>query len=431
MKSKMTRRRFCKAMGVTGLAAAAGPTILVRRGSAAAKKTVTLMTWSHFVPTFNPELERQVAEWAKLRGVEARVDFIAVRDLPAKLAAESESRSGHDIVHLRLFDAALQRVNLVEMDDVAADLEKTQGPWLDLAKYICRVGGHWYGMPWYYWSIPATINTEHWQKIGLSAEKVAKLTWEELLGPAEMLAKQNTPVAFAISECFDSYDVLSPLLFSFGAGTVDEKGKVIINSSETAASIDYVKKLAKFMPRDVLGWDDASNNRFLLAGLGAWSPNAPSVWAVARKDKLPVADKLDHVPMPAGPKGAYRNANTLSLGVWKFSPNIDLAKDLVKYLIRKDNVQSQIANSGGYNQPFLVGNRGHKVWQEEKALRYYEPPTENVRIPGWPGPANVGAQTAYTLFVVPVMFAKAVTGEASTADAIKWAERMLNRLYWG
>ena len=431
MKRNWTRRGFCKAVGVTGLATVAGSTVWVRRAPAASTRAVTLMTWSHFVPPFNPEVERQLAEWSKLRGAEARVDFIAVRDLPAKLAAEAEGQAGHDIIHLRLFDAALQRANLVELDDVAADLEKSMGPWLDPARYLCQVGGHWYGIPWYYWSLPATINTEHWRKIGLGPEDVAKLTWEGLLDPAEKLVKLGSPLGFALSETFDANDALYPVLWSFGGRTVDEKGKVVINSAETAAAIEYVKKLYKFMPREVLGWDDASNNVFMLNGTGAWTPNAPSVWAVARKDKMPVADKIDHVPLPAGARGQFRSASTLALGVWKFSPNIDLAKDLIRFLASKQNVSAQIAASWGFNQPFLGGNRGHKIYKDEPALRYYEPPLEQIRVPGWPGPANAGAQTAYTLFVVPVMFAKAVSGEASTADAIKWAEKTLNRLYWG
>ncbi|HWU39731.1 MAG TPA: twin-arginine translocation signal domain-containing protein, partial [Candidatus Acidoferrum sp.] len=73
MKREWTRRGFCKAVGVATLATAAGPSVWVRRASAAGTRTVTLMTWSHFVPPFNPEVERQLAEWSKLRGVEARV----------------------------------------------------------------------------------------------------------------------------------------------------------------------------------------------------------------------------------------------------------------------------------------------------------------------------------------------------------------------
>ena len=90
----------------------------------------------------------------KLRGVEARVDFIAVRDLSAKLAAEAEARKGHDVVEVRFFTGALYRANLAPLGDGAGDLEKTAGPWLDIAKYVGFVGGEWVSIPWYYYNIP-------------------------------------------------------------------------------------------------------------------------------------------------------------------------------------------------------------------------------------------------------------------------------------
>ncbi|HIE43538.1 MAG TPA: hypothetical protein EYP78_01915, partial [Candidatus Omnitrophica bacterium] len=68
-RKRLIRWQFLKVMWLVGLF------ILLLGGGGYASDTrplVTLLTWSHFVPTYNPELERQVAEWAKLRGVDAR-----------------------------------------------------------------------------------------------------------------------------------------------------------------------------------------------------------------------------------------------------------------------------------------------------------------------------------------------------------------------
>jgi ABC-type glycerol-3-phosphate transport system substrate-binding protein len=192
-----------------------------------------------------------------------------------------------------------------------------------------------------------------------------------------------------------------------------------------------VKKLAKFMPEDIMAWDDSSNNRFMLSGAGSWSPNGPSVWAVAKKDNMPIQAKIDHVPMPAGPAGRFRNALPICLGVWKFSPNINLAKDLIRYLLKKENFEKQAEASWGYNLPLLVGNRTAKVWTREKALRYYEPPKEPVYVSGYPAPPSPATQIALNLYIIPTMFAKAVSGETSTAKAIEWAEKQLKRIYAG
>lgn len=291
----LTRRRFLTQAG----AAVAAPWVMTRSPTAraAAAPTVTMIHWSHFVPSFNPLLRRQVAEWARSKGVNARVDFISYSDLPARLAAEAQSKSGHDIVQLRVFDASLYRDNLVLMDDVAADLERQWGPFRELGRYLDYVDGHWIAVPWYFWSFPATINTAYWRQIGFGTDNVAALGWEELATAARRLKDLGHPVGVAVSQAFDANDGLYPLLWAYGGRTVDEKGTVVIDSKETADSIEYLKKLFPLMPREVLGWDDASNNQMMLSGQGSWTPNPPSIWAVAHLKHLPIEKDFDHVPM--------------------------------------------------------------------------------------------------------------------------------------
>ncbi len=426
----ITRREFFKVAGTLGAAAAlGGHSFLVRPARAAPARMVTMMHWSHFVPSFNPELERQVATWAAQRGVGARVDFLAIRDIPPRLAAEAEARTGHDVVQLILFDPALYWRHLQPLDDLALELERSVGPWMPVAKYVGKVHEKWVAIPWYHYSTPATINTEHWARIGMGTANVAALDWSAFLESARELHRTGHPVAMTISQTFDAQEGTHSVLYSFGARAVDEKGNVVIDSQETAEAIEYVKRLFPLMPREILGWDDASNNRYMLSGVGSWVHNGPSIWAVARLQKLPVAEKLDHVPMPRGPKGRFRLTRTLSLGVWRFSPNIELAKDLVRFLLRPENFSRQVEASMGYNQPLLRGLSGHRLWREERVLRFYEPVREELVVPGWPGPVGEGAQLAYTAFIIPVMFARAVTGELGTKEAIRWAARELGARY--
>lgn len=425
-RKRLIRWQFLKVMWLVGLF------ILLLGGGGYASDTrplVTLLTWSHFVPTYNPELERQVAEWAKLRGVDARVDYLSLPDITSKLAAEAEAKAGHDIVLMWNFLPALYKESLVELDDIATKLEEKYGPWLEGAKYLNFLDGHWRAIPWSYQSLLANINVKHWRQIGLEPDDVAKLSWDDLLEKAKELHKLGHPVGLVIAETFDAYGSLYSLLWSFGARAVDEKGNVVIDSPETRAALEYAKELFQYMPREMLGWDDAGNNRFLLSGVGSWTPNPPSIWAVAKLKKLPIAEEFDHVPMPAGPAGAFRVGDFNNLGIWKFSPNIDLAKDLILFLMEKENYSKQIIASMGYNQPTLEAFKDIPVWREEPKLRYYGSPVEEIRPSGWPSPPNPATQIAYNLLIIPTMFVKVVTGEASIPEAIKWAETQLKRIY--
>jgi ABC-type glycerol-3-phosphate transport system substrate-binding protein len=430
MKQKISRRGFCKIAGAGLMAAAAGPTIWVRNAPAQ-RKTVTMLFNSHFVPQFDQELQRQVSEWGQARGVDARVDLIREQDLGVKLASEAEARTGHDIVVMRWMEAAVHQISLAPMDDVVQDLERSLGAYPETARYLWNIRGQWVSLPYRYDSGVATINTEHWGRIGLDADAVGNLTWNQFAEAAAKLQANNTPVGVAISEAFDSVHFCYVLLWSHGAKAVDAKGNITINSPETAAAIEMAKRIYKFMPQDVLAWDEASNNRALMAGTCAWSINPPSIWAVSKRDKLPVADKLDHVAIPAGPAGRFRTASCYSLGIWNFSPNIDASKDLLRFLMQKDNFIKQVEASGGYNQAFLPGHRGAPIYQRERALRHYEPPKETVQAWGWPAPVSPATGISITLFILPTMFAKAVSGELTTEKSMAWAERQLTRIYRG
>ena len=430
-RKMITRRQFFKTAAAGAASMLAGTSFFVRPARGTPRATVTMLHWSHFVPAFNPELERQITAWAAQRGVAARVDFIAVRDIPARLAAEAESRTGHDIVQLILFDPALYYHHLLPLDDIASEVERDSGPWLPVARYVAQFGGRWYALPWYHYSTPATINVKHWRRIGMGAENVAALDWDAFLVYAERLHALGHSVAVTLGQTFDAQEGTHSILYSFGGRVVDAKGNVVIDSAETARAIEYLKRLFRFMPREVLGWDDASNNRYMLSGVGSWVHNGPSIWAVAKLQGLAVADELDHVPMPRGPAGRFRLTRTLCLGIWRFSRQAELAKDLLRFLLRPDNYARQVEASMGYNQPLLRKLGQHPLWRQERVLRYYEPPREEVVVPGWPGPPGPAAQLSYTGFIVPLMFARAATGEMSTSEAIRWAERELRSRYRG
>lgn len=104
-----SRRRFLQAVGAAGASS-----VFVRGTLQAQAPEVTLLTWSHFVPTYNPELQKLVGEWASNRKVNARVDFLSLPDLMPKLAGEAEAKRGHDIILGYNFVPALYKDNLAD-----------------------------------------------------------------------------------------------------------------------------------------------------------------------------------------------------------------------------------------------------------------------------------------------------------------------------
>jgi len=402
--------------------------LAARPGLCGTPAEVTLLTNTHFVPAFETELKKQVEAWGKQKGVPTRVDFVASGEFNAKMVSEAETKAGHDVVIIKQQQPALFKDSLVDQDALATELGTQHGGWLPIAQQAF-IDGHWKAIPFYHQSFPVVYRKDLLQEIGFTREQVHNMTWDQLLEAAKKLHAKGKPVAFAISQTDDADNNLYALLWAFGGSTVDKSGKVAINSPQTAKAIEYVKELAKYMPRDVLAWDDGGNNRFILSGEGSYTLNPPSIWATAEKDVPALRGLLDHAPVPAGPAGRFRTTTAFFLSTWKFKAS-PLATDLIRFLMQKENYRAQLEVSWGYNQPLGKAFTTLPIWRTNIPLNAYEPVVETLAPMGWPGPAEMGAAAvkAWAMHIVPVMFAKAVTG-TPTQEAIRWAEEELRQLY--
>src|SRR5262249_55443626 len=64
----------------------------------AATRTVTMLTFNHFVADSDGNLQKWAKEVAKLPKCQVKIDSIAQRDAHVKVAKEQETRVGHDVV---------------------------------------------------------------------------------------------------------------------------------------------------------------------------------------------------------------------------------------------------------------------------------------------------------------------------------------------
>src|SRR6266542_1549801 len=90
----LTRRQFIgtTAAGLLGILAWRQAPVFAQR------REVSMLTWNHFVPASDEKLKEIAAEFGKRHNVTLRVDTIAHLQLPAKIAAEVQTKAGHDIV---------------------------------------------------------------------------------------------------------------------------------------------------------------------------------------------------------------------------------------------------------------------------------------------------------------------------------------------
>ena len=423
---RVSRRTFVgtAARGVAGLAGilAAG-----RAPAAWAAREVSLLTAVNYAPASDVKLAELGKRFTKATGVTVRIDHIQSVQMSAKLAAELVSKSGHDIVSLEMHYPWLFHPGLADVSDIANDLAKKHGEWYPFAKEHAFVKGQWVGVPYLYISFPGSHRIDLFEKVGEKAPD----TWEDLLRAGRKLKKLEHPVGFAISQTTDSVSTLYSILWCYGAKDIAADGKTImINSKETETAIEYVRALYNdAMDPVVLSWDNASNNQWLNSGKGSWIQNPISHYVVAKQNKMPVAEQTGFHLCPAGPVGRHTVGVPRSLGIWKFSKNLEPAREFLRWFFEPAQYQEWVISGDNYNHPVWRDMETHPVWDLDPKYKPLKALAQYSHLYGWPAPPDERIQLITNSYIIPNMFAKVVTNASTPKEAMFWAEAEIKRAF--
>jgi ABC-type glycerol-3-phosphate transport system substrate-binding protein len=446
--SSVTRRTVLKAAALTPPAIAvsslAGPFV---HGAYAAGK-LSIGTWDHWVPGASQVLEKMCKEWAEKEKVELTFDLITStgdKDV-LTLMSEGQARSGHDIMGLRTWYVNAQADKFVPVDDIVKPQLEKYGKIAAAAEYCGKIDGKWLAVPTCYGSssLPPCARIDYFKEyVGLDLRKmypppggtpdkelVDNWTWETFLTAAEKCNKGGHPFGLGLSTCTDSINVVGIVLAAYGAEMVDAKGNITVKSDATKQVLEWYKRFAKTMPESVYAYDNASNNKELVAGKAALIMNPPSAYAVAKRDFPKIAEQLWTFPSPKGPKGRFDPASYYYWGIWNFSKNIPAAKSLLAYLTTRENQEKLVNASLGFDIPPYNSFMDFKVWEEmepPKGTVYNFPPRGDVipHLSGHPAPLKIGMQM-WAQATMMKMVAQVTQSGKSVNDAISWAESELS-----
>jgi ABC-type glycerol-3-phosphate transport system substrate-binding protein len=392
-KHQLSRRRFVASTAAASAAVIAAP--YIRGAHAAGNLSVGL--WDHWVPGANAETEKLVRSWAEKEKVDVKIDFITSQGnkLMLTVVAEAQAKSGHDVMYLPAWLASRNAELLEPVDDIMADLIKENGDVSDVAKYLGRIKGKWVAVPSTMGAQmkgPSTRIDLLKQHAGIdiptmypvgAPPKADGWTFDVFLKAAETCHKAGFPFGIGLGTTPDSNDTAGAIFASFGAVLVDEKEKITIKSDNVRQAIDYMKRLAQFLPPDAPAWDDASNNKLFVAGKSTLILNPPSAWAVAVRDAPAVAEQTWHHGMPVGPKGRYASFLQPFLGVWSFSKNKSAGKSLLRRMAARESAESMVKGSKGYDIPPFAKFKTFDTWRDigpPKGTLYHYPDPHNHQI---------------------------------------------------
>jgi ABC-type glycerol-3-phosphate transport system substrate-binding protein len=408
------------------------------RGAYAAGK-LSLGFWDHWVPNANNATEKLIKEWGEKEKVDVSVDFITSQGnkLLLTTAAESQAKSGHDILTHNTFLPARYADQLVPVNDIVDDLIKENGKVNGTVEYLGKINGKWLG-------VPATVGSQikgPCSRIDLlkkhagidiqamypagSAPKADDWNLDTFLKAAEACHKGGNPFGIGLGTTSDNVDTIGAIFHSFGAVMVDAKGDIVLKNDQVRQALDYYKKLMAFLPADVAAWDDASNNKFLVSGQASLIMNPPSAWAVAKRDAPQVAEQCWTHGFPAGPKGRYAPFLPYFWCTWNFSKNQSAAKSLLRHLSTASAAEAMVAASGGYDLPSFEKLTTFKTWAEEgppKGTLYHYPNPFNhqtLSVAAAPAPHKI-AEQIYNQGIQTQMAVRYFKGEA-LEKTLDWA----------
>src|SRR5712691_12190109 len=436
MSRKLSRRQFVAATATTSAALVAAPYV---RGAYAAGK-LSIGFWDHWVPGANKTSSDLINQWANEAKVEVRIDYITGQSnkLLVTIAAEAQAKTGHDILAMATWRPHANAELLEPVNDIMEPILKQNGGVNGTVEYLGQAKGKWLGVPACIGSqiqAPcsridlmkkyANIEVQAMYPAG-SAPKADDWTMDTFLKAAEACHKAGFPFGIGLGETVDSVVAAGAIFQSFGAQLVDAEGNLTVKTDEVRQALEFYKRLAAFLPADVPAWDDASNNKWLIAGKGALIMNPPSAWAVAKRDAPQVAEQLWTHGFAAGPKGRFGPFLPYFWGIWAWGKNKPAAKSLLTRLSQPDAAERMVTASNGYDLPSFANLTTFKTWAEEgppKGTLYHYPNPHNhqtLSIAAAPAPPKI-AEQIYVQGLMTKMTVRHMQGEPME-KTLSWAE---------
>jgi multiple sugar transport system substrate-binding protein len=416
------RREFVLGAGAAGVAATLGTPFM--RPAHAAKRSLKIMQWNHFVPAFDDWFNKKfVKEWGEKNDTEVVVTNVGMTSIESRAAAEINKKQGHDLC-MFLSPPASYEDQVIDHKDIYAECERKYGKPLEIAvkSTYNPVTKKYFGFSDSYVPDPVNYRKDLWDDVGVKPD-----TWDAIReGGRKIKQKHGIPVGIGMSNELDSSMALRSILLAFGAAVQDAQGRPSLKSPKTLEALKYAKALyTETMTDEIFSWDASSNNRQMLAGKGSLTLNAISVTRTGESEKIPIADKILLSRPARGPASGVGVMHLMNAYViWKFARNIDGAKRFLVDLAGAS--RDAFLASGFYNFPTfpqlvpdlqkLVANDPKAVPPDKYAI-FLDADKWTVGV-GYPGFANGAIDEIWKGWLIPKMFADAASGRLTPEAAL-------------
>ena len=396
-----------------------------------------ILLWSHFIPSHDQWFDAFARNWGSRVGVNVVVDHIDQAQIPTRIAAEVQARQGHDVIQyiapLSQFEPAM-----LDLRDLTDEAVRRWGPQLELCRKSTfnPTTGRFFAYSPGWAPDPGNYRRSLWEQVGIPQ---GPSTWEELLlGAAGIKRRTGIQLGLGLSQEIDSNMVLRALMWSYGASEQDAQQRVVLNTPETVAAVEYMGRLyQQAMTPEVFSWNAASNNQGLVAGKLSYIVNSISAWRTAQGTNPPVFDDTFFVPALRGPRTALAAQHVMyNWVIPQYAPGADAAKEFLLHYTA--NFASATYHSQMYDlcawprlTPQLDGWLAADPFgaRPPDKLKFLARATDWSTNIGHPGPSSTAVGEVFSTFVIPNMFARAARGDESPQQSVAEADTQVRGIF--
>ena len=120
--------------------------------------------------------------------------------------------------------------------------------------------------------------------------------------------------------------------------------------------------------------------------------------------------------------------DSYSLGIMKYTPNPEEAKELLTYLTSDEVMREFYTAGGGFQFPVLSQYTDMEIYQNEALIEPVSMLSDS-RSPGWPGPLTPAAAEVETQSIMVDMVARVLVDRIEPQAALDEATQRIEEIY--
>jgi multiple sugar transport system substrate-binding protein len=406
---------------------------------------LSLLRWRRFIQAEEDAFLKLVEAFTQATGIPVEVSSETLDDVQPKASVAANVGSGPDIFWGLYSLPHLFPDQCVDVTDVATYLGDKYGGFDPAAQKYGKSGDKWIDIPVAYNGNLINYRQSAIKEAGFDAIPEDTAGFLELV---KALKGINKPAGMALGHASgDGNAWVHWVLWAHNGYLVDENDKVIVNSPETKAALEYAKQLYDNFIPGVASWNDSFNNKAFLAEEVFLTNNGVSIYAAAKaganpaadadqavKDAAPkmaeLAEDINHSFWPIGPAGKPTEFHICyPMLVMKYSKVPNAAKAFMQFMMEAEQYGPWAEAAVGYLTQTLNAYKDLPFWEKDPKLAPAKFAAERTLTAGGLGSVGEKAAAALADFIVLDMVANAASGRETIEGAIKIAERQAQRLY--